>query len=391
MQLTANQFVWTAQDEIERLLVTQQLTSAGRQRQLARQAILSVLREFPNRHRWSYYNRRFTLRTVAVDSDATCTYDHTGGSSERLLTLASATLPTDGTGAYYRVVIDSMHYDIERVLTSATAILEVNNNPGEDVAAGTACTVYRPFYPMPSGFRKLNHVWDVEQEEDLPIVLEDEEQALRIGVFDSAGTPEFVCLTNRGETLSQMGILFSPFPESARTYDILYEAAPQAIQTWLYDSGKATTDGTTTVTLSDGAATSSRWVGAILRLSSNVGVAPTPMVGSMTGADNPFAEERIIVSVPSGTTLTVDRAISTLTAVKYTISDPLDLDNQAMLLAFQRATDAEYATLMGDKDWQRRRSDAAYSLRLAMENDNRASYRPHQPVDPFRRPTITTD
>jgi len=391
MPLSANQFVWTVQDELDRMLVSSQQTLVGRQRQLARTAILNVLREFPNRHRWSYYNRRHTFSTVAADMAATATYDHSGGAYERLLTLASATLPTDGTGEFYRVIIDSVHYSVSRVLSSTTCQLDANNNPGADVAAGTDCDVYRNFYPMPVGFRRLAHVWDIDQECELEHIAEDEQHALSVSVFDTPDTPEWCTLTNRGETLAQLGLVFAPPPLTAIVYDLLYEAAPQAIQTWLYSDGRATTDGTTTVTLSDGGATSSKMVGSILRVSSNAGKAPTPLVGGLDG-DNPYHSERLILEAPTPSTLTVDRAIDALTAVSYTISDPLDLEPGAMLLAFQRACDAEFAYLMGHESWNAKRTLAHQALLLAMENDQRAPYsRSVPPVDQFRRPTITTD
>lgn len=393
MLLLADQFVWTAQDEYERLLVTQELTNVGRQRQLARTAILNVLREMPNRARWSYYDRRYTLRTVASQT-GTCTYDHTGGASERLITLASATLPTDGTGEFYRVVIDEVHYGIQRVLTSTTAMLDVNNNPGADVAALTECKVYRAYYPFPVGFRKLAHVWDTDQEREMIVLAEDELHGQSISIFSDPGTPEYVAIVNHGEVLSSLALVFSPPPDAARTFDILYEAAPQAISTWLYESGKVTTS-TVTATLSDGGVTNANMVGSVIRFSGNVAKAPTSLVGGMDGTDNPFVAQRLVIAVPSSATLTMHASVDTYTAHKYTISDPIDIENGAMLLAFQKLCDAEYAGLLNLelKKLEIRISEAARCLRLAMENDQRATYarRTSPMFDKFRKPTVTTE
>lgn len=392
--LLTDQFVCTAQDEFERLLTTQELTAVGRQRLLARTAILNVLRDLPNQSRWSYYNRRYTLRTVAADTSATCEYDHTGGSSERLLTLTNATLPTDGTGEYYRVVIDSVHYDIQRVLTSTTAVLEQNNNPGADIAASTACTVYRAYYPFPIGFRKLCHVWDVEQEREMIVVGDDEQHAQSISVFADPSVSEYVSIGSRGEALSALALIFIPPPSEARTYDIMYEAAPQPISTWLYDDGKVSTS-TVTATLSDGGATKSNMVGSVIRFSRNIAHAPTPLVGGLDGVDNPFHSQRIILAVDSSTALTMNASVDTLTSVRYTISDPIDIENGAMLLAFQKMCDSEYAKLLRIDPKERAflDSDAQVHLRRAQENDQRSTYaRRSSPMfDKFRRPTITTE
>lgn len=382
--------VYTAQDEIERLLVTQELTSAGRQRQLARTAILNSLRELPNRNRWTYYDRRYTLRTVASQT-GTLTYDHTGGASERLLTLATATLPTDGTGEFYRVIIAEVHYDIERVLTSSTAILHANNNPGADVTAGTACTVYRAFYPFPVNFRKLAHVWDTDQDREMVMVASDELHSQSISYFATPGTPEFYTIGSRGNVLSSLGLIFSPPPSAARSFDILYEAGPQPISTWKYANGKVGTS-TVTATLSDGGETNAKMVGSVIRFTDSASVEPTGLAGGMEG-DNPFTEQRVIVAVPSSSTLTLHASMDTLTAKKYTISDPIDIEPGAMLLAFQKMCDAEYAALLRVKDWGERAADAIRHIRLAMENDQRATYtRKTSPrYDRFRRPTISTE
>lgn len=390
-KLVDNQFVWTAQDELERLLATQELTNSGRQRQLARMAILNVLRDMPNRTRWAYYNRQYTLRTTA-DQAGTVTYDHTGGSSERLLTLATATLPTDGTGEYYTVLIGEVAYDIERVLTSSTCQLTELNNPGEDVASGTACTVYRAYYPLPTNFRKLAHVWDIVSEKELRQVPMDQWQAGMISVLGTVGEPDFVSVVNFGELTGSLALMFAAPPDSARSYSVAYEAGPASISTWKYSNGKASTSSAT-VTLSDGGVTATNMVGAIMRFTSSTTHEPTSLVGGLDGTDNPFMYQRQIIARPSSSTLTLNATIDTLTAVKYTISDPIDIEPGAMLLAFQKLCDAEYAALLKTKDRGNLQTEALMALRLAMENDQRSTYAVStwSPYDKFRNVTVTTE
>lgn len=388
----AETFIWTAQDELERLLVTQQFTDQNRQRQLARTAILNCLRELPYKHRWAYYIRRYTLRTTASQS-GTLTYDHTGGASERLVTLVTATLPTDGTGEYHRIIIDNVAYDIQRVLSASTCQLSPNNNPGEDVAAGTACTVYRAFYPLPVGFRRLNHVWDVEDEHEMPQMTEDDLQHQGMTCYITPDTPWYVGVTSAGELMSAFMLQFSPPPSQSRTYDIMYEASPQPIRTWKYSTGTATSTGNSTITIATGM-TSIAMLGAILRMTSSTSVEPTSIVSSAIGGiDNPHTVQRTIIDVPTSSTLAVDAAVTALAAVKYTISDPIDVENGGMLLAFQRQCDAEYSFLLQSKEWKEKRVAADRDLRLAMENDQRLPYSKSAlgVLDPIKRASISTD
>ena len=79
--------------------------------------------------------------------------------------------------------------------------------------------------------------------------------------------------------------------------------------------------------------------GSIVRLSSTTADDPTGLVGA-----KPFAMERTIMSVESATTLTVDSTFTdTLSGVKYLISDPVDVDEGAMLTAFLRCCEKQVA------------------------------------------------
>jgi hypothetical protein len=134
-------------------------------------------------------------------------------------------------------------------------------------------------------------------------------------------------------------------------------------------------------------------VGAIMRLSTSTGQEPTSMIGGLGNLDNPFNHQRLIIAAPTSTTLTLNASVDTLTSVKYTISDPIDIEPGAMLLAFQRLCDAEYAMQLNVEKWAERRAIADRDLRLAMENDRRTTYaRQSQPMfDRFRRVTVTTE
>jgi hypothetical protein len=174
----------------------------------------------------------------------------------------------------------------------------------------------------------------------------------------------------------------------------MYEAAPQPIWTWKYSDGKVSTSSVT-ATLSDGGTANANMVGAIMRLTTSIAQEPTSMVGAMDGKDNPFSQQRLIVEYTSSSVLKLDSSVDTLTTVKYTISDPIDIEPGAMLAAFQKMCDYEYASLLKVTDKERAflKAEAAQMLRLAMENDRRTTYaRTNTPVyDRFSHTTMDTD
>ena len=142
----------TLQDAIEYLVDTGNATRAAEERRKARRCVLDCYREFPQRDSWLYFTRRGTVRTQANQTDGTLTYDHTGGSHERLVTLSGATLPTNAE--WFVIRIGLVEYDIDTVISSTECTLGEFSNPGTDLAAGTTYNMYRAIYPVPIDWRK---------------------------------------------------------------------------------------------------------------------------------------------------------------------------------------------------------------------------------------------
>jgi hypothetical protein len=112
----------------------------------ARRSILSGLRELMTAHRWSYYYQRGRLATVEPYDTGTIAYDHTGGASERMVTLTDGTWPS--WAAFGSVVIDDVTYDVATRVSDSVITLTSTSNPGEDVAAETEYTLLRDTYPL---------------------------------------------------------------------------------------------------------------------------------------------------------------------------------------------------------------------------------------------------
>ena len=89
----ATQVVWTFSDVLDHLLDHMGGTSEGRNVRMAKRSILSAYRNLSTATNWSYYYKRGRVSSVAAYAPGTVTYDHTGGSNEREVTLASGTFP----------------------------------------------------------------------------------------------------------------------------------------------------------------------------------------------------------------------------------------------------------------------------------------------------------
>ena len=128
---------------------------------------------------------------------------------------------------------------------------------------------------------------------------------------------------------------------------------------------------------SSGASFTANMAGAIIRFSTG-STAPTAPEGSIEpdpeGTDNPYFAQRVIASVDSATTLTLDAAVSsstTLTGVKYQISDPIDIEPFAMLSLFERMVEREFARGIRAEDLSRRETYVRDALIRAAGADHR--------------------
>ncbi len=87
-----------------------------------------------------------------------------------------------------------------------------------------------------------------------------------------------------------------------------------------------------------GTAFTSAMIGSVLRVSSNTTDLPDDLAGN-----NPFAYEARITAVASATACTVDASLGTGTGLKFIISDPVDIEQGAMLTAVLRCCERELA------------------------------------------------
>lgn len=384
--ITSGTTVATFQDCVESLLDLHELdTRSPVHERRARASILQAYRDLPTKHPWNYYYRTYLLQTVASQSSSTITYDHTGGAAERLVTIAAGTFPS--WAAFGRLIIDDVHYEVDTRESSTTLTLKSDSNPGDDVAAGTSYVLYRAAYPLPANFASLCRVVDVSN--DLVLTLIDQSQYQVGQVF--YGTPQQpweAMVRSTGEHYGGLHLHFGPPPEAIRSYEILYRVHPRPLTIDEYSAGTVSTSSATVT----GSSTTfpTNCAGSIIRFSST-SQAPSSMIGSLSGADNPFVAQSVIKSRDSATSLTLEEAPSTAISAGsgYVISDPIDLEPGAMFTAFMRLAEAEFCFKAGRKDADKRQAMARMEVLNAMAADSRYDNISNRggSYDPFTRTT----
>ena len=95
------------------------------------------------RHEWSFLSPTESFTINSPQSTGTIQYDHTGNAKgERAILLSSSTFTAETSGGWdysqSMIEIAGIDYQIDSRHDSTTLLLNANNNPGSDIAAGTS-------------------------------------------------------------------------------------------------------------------------------------------------------------------------------------------------------------------------------------------------------------
>jgi hypothetical protein len=382
--------VTTYRDSVEHIIDVFQINDAeDRVLRNARRAVDTIYRSMPFMHRWSYYNRQYLFQSEASYSTGTITYDHTGGTYEREVTLDSGTWPDNAQ--YGVMVVSNVPYMIDRRISDTVITLKSDSNPGSDLDAGTSYTYFREAYLLPETFRKLGTLWDMDNDNEIPMVDADRQTGLSTVYYDTPDTPWYGVIRGSNNVPGRMQLCFVPGPSSERTYRVSYESAPREMKVENYATGTVTTSGTS-VTLSGGTFPTAVSAGTVIRFSDSA-TAATSKYGNPSDVSNPYYAQRFVVTRDGDTTLTIDSALPTdQTSVAYSVSDPVDIENGAMLTAFLRGIEAEYARMAVLDNQSKMEVSYRRSLIQAMESDYRTENSSRVVAyDPFSHVTVTTE
>ena len=330
---------------------------------IAKRAVEAAYREVVNCRNWSYYMSQNRLDTVASYSTGTIDYDHTGGSSERLVTLASGTWPS--WAAHGILQIAGVEYNVASRLSSTTLQLSVNSNPGADVAASTTYYIWRDTYPLPVNFKAMGSVRESTKNIVLDYLEPNAYMAQRIYKATPSQPINFTIVSDP-DYIGVMAMRFWPPPDAIYHYDYAARRGPrQFTQPKPYTTGTVASSSTTITGTSTVFASS--MLGCVIRFSP----VSTAAVTGTEGA-NPFLEQRIITAYTSATSITIDQALTNeVSGVTYEISDPIDVESGAMYTAFLRRAEYEMANLMQRDDTPKSYQLAQQALIQASEMDSR--------------------
>lgn len=340
--------LWTFQDAYNHLQNIFDFKSSSIGKNRAIQSIVDAYRDLPNAHSWSFLKRRGQVRTVAVQSTGTIAFDLTGGTYERMVTLSGATWPSDVR--YYRILISGVSYKVAERKSSTIITLTEDSHPGADIAASTTYKLSRSTYPFPADYRRGTRPVSLNNASWPEYLSVDASAAMLEGDQVPQSDPDFYTITGTHDSYGHLSIEFIPPPSAAKTYDFVYDARMRPVKSFgsepQYSTGTISISSGTTVAGS-GTSFDSRMVGCVIRFTNSATVVPSGRFG-VGGSYEPFSEQRIVLAVSGATSLTIDRELdSTYSSKKYSIGDPVDMEQGVMLTAFQRLCEKNYVQYSG--------------------------------------------
>ncbi len=318
-----------------------------------RRAASEALSDVTKVKNWNFYKVDGRIVTQAPYSTGTITYV----SATRTVTLSGGTFPSWANLG--RLLIGNVSFKVDSNPTNTTLVLNSQSaNLQGDISTPTTYTLYQNVYPLPSDFRCF--IGDII---DANTKLFLREVTFNRAFWDThwlltPTQPWMYAIIGSPSYENTCSIILSAPPDIVRTFDFPYQRAPRRLLTAAYTTGNITTSGTT-VSGNANATFGPSMVGCVLRPSPN----SSPVTGRFGG--NPFLEERVVVAVPSSTTLTIDVPFAnTYSNAPYILSDPIDIDNKVMDTAFMRCAEALIATRRRTSD--RAAAVAAYNAALEM-------------------------
>lgn len=357
--------VWTYRDAVDRVLDVFSDEPSARQLRQAAAAVLSAARRLPSYHEWKCFTRRAVINVVAAYSTGTVAYTH----SSRTLTLTDGTWPS--WAAFGEVKIGNVVYQIESRTSDSAIVLEPNSNPGANVASGTSYSLFRSRYPLPVDFRRLDDVYRSDRSGPLSVNTAQGAFGEALCGYGPMGIPRAINVVNDPKYMGGLSVQLTPTPATAETVTFQYHRGMRPLRTLEYNTGTAATVGTA-LTITAGVLTDLH-VGCLIRFSSS-GTAPTSVIGNRSDVVNPAVHEATILSRSSATAAVLDAAPSSdVSAVAFTISDPIDLNSPTMFDAFLALAEWEYGRIAKRKDSPDHERNFMRALNLARDADRRTN------------------
>lgn len=356
--------LYTYKDMVDHLLDWLGANPTGEARRDARGAVINAMLLLTSSHNWSYYYQQGRINTVAPYTTGTITYDHTGGTYERMVTLAVGTWPSWASQGV--LILNNITYEIASRKSDTVITLGVHNNPGTDVGAGTSYTIYQDSYPLPTDCRAIGelilsgYVYCLEFDR-----LGDLLQRRRI--YRGQAMPRVYTIVGSSDYMNVMQVVFYPPPDTIYPVDFVYQRRPRGLATEDFHEGRVATTADSATITGSGTNWASRHLGSVFRLSRTRELPTSPF------GDNQPVCNRIVVAVNSATSITLDDTVpETFASAPYLLSDPIDIEDGAMLVALLRCAEFQLSHKRNKADRQLLERYWMDALLKARETDSRS-------------------
>lgn len=307
----------------------------GRNVRDCKRAVILAVDAVSKMHHWKIEKTTHSFITTAKQNTGTLTYDHTGGTHERLVTFTGHdTFPSDLQ--YCALFAENKLAEIERQISSSELVLREGADFGADLAAGTTFVLFQDRYVLPFNVREIgspkgdaNGWWTRE------ISLED--WLSRRAINQTTGDPSMFALAKDVNKPGRKILCLYPAPDTAKSYHLTISKAPRPVTIFGIDD--ADSQGTITVTAAsknvtgNSSAFPASCEGSVLRWHNHTGQLPTGPEGEYR-----YSEQQVIAKRTSSTALIAESNVEdSLATVRYLISDPIDLDPDCLDLFLEVA------------------------------------------------------
>lgn len=331
--------------------------------QTHKRAVMQAYDDIATAADWSFLKKTHRITLQAPQETGTVTFDLTGGTYERELTLTGATWPSWAADA--SIQIGDTLCEVDEVKSSTVLTLTEGASPVAD-QTGVTYSLYPTWYLLPEDFASLWNPMDESAWQLGERVSPARMAALQRYEHATSGDIQYYSIVNAEDYYNRHALAIWPKSDATESLDIPYRRLPRALRHSGRDAsdhvGTAAGSADATTVTGTNTAFADTMVGSVLRLSSDT----TPPTG--WGGKSPRLEEHVINSVTSATVLDTKADLAnTVSGVAYVISDPIDLP-QFMHNALLRTAESYIAGRIGlDPQRHERAMDRAIRKAKATE------------------------
>ena len=299
-------------------------------------ATIEAYRDIANAFNWTYlYTPSRIITTESYDSTisgATLTYLESSGTYPRQATISGDTWPAWAGDGIIR--IGTVGYKVAQRISATVVTLDETISPNVDIPTPTPFLIYQDSYLLPSDFVAQDQAL-YEQNFGGMTYTHPREWLYENRYVFASGVPQFFTITGEPKYPGRLVTRMFPWPYQSNTVDFIYKRRPRALLTQNVSVGTVSGSiGGTTLT-GTGTAFAPKMVGSVIRLSGNI----RPPTSLIMGSNVAVFESTIAAYVSPASVVITDPLDQAYTGSGYTVSDPIDIEQGAMLNAYLRCVE----------------------------------------------------